>query len=80
LRRQQRPYAAPGGTIYEDELWIADHGLSRLIAGYVVLKPKRHVHQLADLDPGEATTLGSAQQPCGTHRDLLGVRERPAVR
>jgi histidine triad (HIT) family protein len=53
---------APGGTIYEDELWIADHGVSRLVAGYVVLKPKRHVHELADLDSGEATTLGIAQQ------------------
>ena len=50
---------APGGTIYEDELWIADHGVSLLVAGYVVLKPKRHVHELADLDTGEAATLGT---------------------
>lgn len=40
----------PGGVIYEDDLWIADHGVSRLVAGYVVLKPKRHVHELADLE------------------------------
>jgi histidine triad (HIT) family protein len=51
---------APGGTIYEDELWIADHGVSCLVAGYVVLKPKRHVHELADLDPAEAASLGVA--------------------
>ena len=53
---------APGGTIYEDELWIADHGVSLLLAGYVVLKPKRHVHELADLDTGEAATLGTVQR------------------
>lgn len=60
VNRGRQP--APGGTIYEDELWIADHGVSRLVAGYVVLKPKRHVHELADLDPGEAATLGIAQR------------------
>ncbi len=53
---------APGGTIYKDELWIADHGVSRLVAGYVVLKPKRHVHDLADLEPEEAATLGITQR------------------
>ncbi len=52
----------PGGVIYEDELWIADHGVTRLVAGYVVLKPKRHVHELADLESTEAATLGPALQ------------------
>lgn len=51
---------APGGTIYADERWIADHGVSRLVAGYVVLKPKRHVHELADLEPDETASLGPA--------------------
>jgi diadenosine tetraphosphate (Ap4A) HIT family hydrolase len=50
--------AAPGGTIYEDAHWIADHGVDRLVRGYVVLKPRRHVHELADLDPAEASGLG----------------------
>jgi diadenosine tetraphosphate (Ap4A) HIT family hydrolase len=53
---------APGGTIYEDDHWLADHGVSRLVRGYVVLKPKRHVHELADLLPSEATTMGIAAQ------------------
>ena len=53
---------APGGTIYEDEHWIADHAVSRLIRGYLILKPKRHVHELADLLPEEAATLGPAMQ------------------
>jgi diadenosine tetraphosphate (Ap4A) HIT family hydrolase len=51
--------AAPGGTVYEDDLWIADHGVSLLVPGYLVLKPKRHVHELADLVPREAATLGT---------------------
>ena len=38
----------------------ADHGVSRLVRGYVVLKPMRHVHELADLDADEAATLGPA--------------------
>jgi hypothetical protein len=39
---------APGGTIYEDEYWLADHGVSRLIRGYVVLK---HLHWLSYMEP-----------------------------
>jgi diadenosine tetraphosphate (Ap4A) HIT family hydrolase len=49
-----------GGTIYEDDCWIADHGIDRLVCGYVVLKTKRHVHELADLTSEEAATLGGA--------------------
>ena len=52
----------PGGTISEDEYWVADHGITRLVRGCVVLKPKRHVHELADLSPGEASSLGVAAQ------------------
>ena len=52
----------PGGTIYEDAHWIADHAVSRLIRGYLILKPKRHVHELADLLAEEAATLGPAMQ------------------
>jgi len=62
----------PGGTIYEDEYWIGDHGYSRLVVGYVVLKPKRHVHELADLSAEEAATLGvAAQRLLGAMRSAL---------
>lgn len=54
--------ATPGGTIYADDLWIADHGIPALVRGYVVLKPKRHVRDLADLTPGEASAFGIAAQ------------------
>jgi diadenosine tetraphosphate (Ap4A) HIT family hydrolase len=52
----------PGGRIYEDRYWIADHGLDRLVRGYVVLKPRRHVHELADLEVDEALALGPAMR------------------
>jgi diadenosine tetraphosphate (Ap4A) HIT family hydrolase len=54
--------APPGGTIYADDLWIADHGIPALVRGYVVLKPKRHVRDLADLTVEEASALGVAAQ------------------
>ena len=52
----------PGGPIYSDRLWVADHGIPPLVRGYVVLKPRRHVRDLADLTPDEAVGLGSSSQ------------------
>jgi diadenosine tetraphosphate (Ap4A) HIT family hydrolase len=52
----------PGGTIFEDDHWVADHGIDLLLRGYVVLKPRRHVHEMADLLPEEAATFGPAAQ------------------
>lgn len=54
--------ATPGGTIYADDLWIADHGIPALVRGYVVLKPKRHFRDLADLTGEEAAAFGIAAQ------------------
>jgi diadenosine tetraphosphate (Ap4A) HIT family hydrolase len=48
----------PGGVIHVDDLWQADHELTPLLRGYVILKPRRHVHHLADLTDDEAATLG----------------------
>ena len=54
--------AAPGGIIFESDLWRAEHGVDRLVRGYTVLKPVRHVHELADLDPDESQSLGPILQ------------------
>jgi len=48
----------PGGAILLDELWQADHELTPLVRGYVILKPRRHVHHFADLTDGEAASFG----------------------
>lgn len=53
---------APGGTIYQDEHWIAEHGVDLLVRGYVVLKPRRHVHEFADLLRDEAAAFGPVLQ------------------
>jgi len=52
----------PGGTIYEDDFWLADHGTPALVRGYIVFKPKRHVEDVADLLPDETGTFGIALQ------------------
>jgi histidine triad (HIT) family protein len=63
----------PGGTIYADGLWVADHGIPPLIRGYVVLKPRRHVRDLADLTPDEEAGLGiAAQRLTAAIRSTLG--------
>src|SRR3954468_12468267 len=48
----------PGGFILDDELWIADHELTPLLRGYLILKPRRHVHYFADLTDDEADRFG----------------------
>lgn len=54
--------STPGETSYRDGLWVADHGIPALVRGYLVLKPERHVLELADLAPEEALRLGTAAQ------------------
>ncbi len=41
--------SAPGGVIYRNEHWMVDHAVIRLLRGYLILKPVRHVHEIADL-------------------------------
>ena len=55
----RRELDAPGPVIYEDRLWHLDH-MARPIAmaGWLVLKPKRHVVSIADLTAAESRTLG----------------------
>ena len=50
---------APGGVIYEDRLWHLDHIAPPIpMAGWLILKPKRHVESVAKLTPAEARTFG----------------------
>ncbi len=48
----------PGGFVIDDELWVADHELTPLMRGYLILKPRRHVHYFADLTDDEAASFG----------------------
>lgn len=50
---------APGGVIYEDALWRLEHIIPPLPrAGWLVLKPLRHVEAFADLSDEEAAAFG----------------------
>ena len=51
-----------GGVILATEHWQAEHGIDRLVRGYVVLKSRRHVHEAADLLPEESASLGPTLQ------------------
>ena len=47
---------APGGVIYEDDLWRVEHALSpALLRGWLIVKPRRHVEHLAELTRDEAS-------------------------
>jgi diadenosine tetraphosphate (Ap4A) HIT family hydrolase len=48
----------PGGAIYEDEHWVVDHSISPVrLKGWLIIKPKRYVEDLADLSPVEAASI-----------------------
>lgn len=48
----------PGGVILSDGVWQADHEMTSLVRGYVIVKPVQHVHELADVTEDEAARLG----------------------
>lgn len=50
---------APGGVVYQDDLWRLEHLLEPVpLAGWLVLKPLRHVTSFADLTTPEAAAFG----------------------
>jgi diadenosine tetraphosphate (Ap4A) HIT family hydrolase len=48
----------PGGLIHETPSWRVEHCLGPLGVGTLLVKPKRHVLRVADLDAAEAAELG----------------------
>ena len=48
----------PGGRIFETERWVVEHCVGPLGAGTLIVKPKRHVTLVADLDDKECAELG----------------------
>jgi diadenosine tetraphosphate (Ap4A) HIT family hydrolase len=49
---------APGGVIAETDHWLVDHCIGPLGVGTLIVKPKRHVVHVADLEAAEAAELG----------------------
>lgn len=50
----------PGGVVWEDSHWAADHCLGPFPPGSLVLKTKRHCESLPELSDDEAAALGLA--------------------
>jgi diadenosine tetraphosphate (Ap4A) HIT family hydrolase len=48
----------PGGLIHETTRWRVEHCIGPLGVGTLVVKPKRHVLRVADLDDTEAQQMG----------------------
>jgi diadenosine tetraphosphate (Ap4A) HIT family hydrolase len=48
----------PGGLIYETTRWRVEHCVGPLGVGTLVVKPKRHVLRVADLNETEAHEMG----------------------
>jgi len=53
---------APGGVILDTGLWVVDHTIGTLGVGTLIVKPRRHVVRVGDLDDGEAAELGPLLQ------------------
>jgi diadenosine tetraphosphate (Ap4A) HIT family hydrolase len=53
---------APGGCIHDTVHWYVDHCIGPLGVGTLIVKPKRHVVHVADLEPVEAAELGPLLQ------------------
>jgi diadenosine tetraphosphate (Ap4A) HIT family hydrolase len=51
-------WEVPGGIIHESEDWIVDHCIGPLGVGTLIVKPKRHVLHVWELDAEEAAELG----------------------
>ncbi|WP_416675845.1 HIT family protein [Egbenema bharatensis] len=49
---------APGGVVYENEYWLADHCIGAMGIGSIVVKTKAHRENLWELTAEESTTLG----------------------
>ena len=48
----------PGGRVHETPRWLVEHCIGPLGVGTLIVKPRRHIVHVADLDDKEATELG----------------------
>ncbi len=62
-RANRGEMTTPGGPLFDDGLWRLEHTFEPIpMVGWLVLKPLRHVEQLADLSAAEAAALGPLLQ------------------
>jgi len=68
---------APGGVIYEDDLWHLDHIIRPIpMAGWLILKPKRHIESISAMTPAEARDFGEiASRAAAALEATTGVKK-----
>jgi ATP adenylyltransferase len=52
----------PGGSIYNSGRWVVEHCIGPLGVGTLIVKPRRHVVHVSDLEADEAAELGPLLQ------------------
>ena len=66
----------PGGVIHETDHWLVEHCVGPLGVGALIVKPKRHVTRVSELDGDEARELGPLLQQSAAVVDELVAPEQ----
>lgn len=66
----------PGGVIHETDHWLVEHCIGPLGVGTLLLKPKRHVARVSELQPAESAELGPLLQRAAEVVDELVAPEQ----
>ena len=66
----------PGGLIHETTHWLVEHCTGTLGPGALIVKPRRHVTSVAELEDSEALELGPLLRMASTvARDLVDAEQ-----
>jgi diadenosine tetraphosphate (Ap4A) HIT family hydrolase len=66
----------PGGRIFETKHWLVEHCIGPLGLGALIVKPRRHVTAVGDLNSAEAGELGPLLvQASAVARDLRSAEQ-----
>ncbi len=71
--------SAPGGCIHDTTHWFVDHCIGPLGVGTLIVKPRRHVVHVADLNEEESRELGIVLQQAATVVTFLEAPEQVYV-
>ena len=65
--------ALPGGVIDETDQWMVEHCVGPLGIGTLIVKPKRHVVHVRDLNGAQAHSLPLLRRVTGAVAEVLGA-------
>ncbi len=71
--------AIPGGRIHGTAHWVVEHCIGPLGVGTLIVKPRRHVTSLGELDADEAAEMGPLLQRAAAVVDALVQPEQVYV-